>query len=351
MATDADLPSMDRGLRAFWIATAKWTSPADQCLFAQLSKLMKVYILSKLMKVFDKRSGGAIGRAFSRRTGATQSGLREVVSSDFWIVVFNIGDFVMPFVLQNVHGFNGAAIFRLLRIFRAVRAIRALRVLRTIRFLSNLQVILTTVLQSIKSIGTVVMLISLFMYMFAVIGRGLYADADPAHFGNLFYALFTLFQLLTLDDWFDVYLTVTRNDSEKGHVILFLIIYIVVEYFIFLNLFVAVLVDNFQLTLEAQNVANAAAKRMENESDDDDDGPHVTASTESSISTGELDIVKRRKTIQDYYSDMPKKDRDDLRHYFQILASLDHNQYMLANQHRVLDMMVLMCAEDATISD
>ena len=56
--------------------------------------------------------------------------------ADFWIVVFNIGDFITPFVLQNVSGFNGAAIFRLLRIFRAVRAIRALRVLRTIRFVS-----------------------------------------------------------------------------------------------------------------------------------------------------------------------------------------------------------------------
>ncbi|KAK2188636.1 hypothetical protein NP493_126g03046 [Ridgeia piscesae] len=271
---------------------------------------------------------------------------------DFWIVVFNIGDFITPFVLQNVSGFNGAAIFRLLRIFRAVRAIRALRVLRTIRFLSNLQVILTTVLQSIKSIGTVVMLITLFMYMFAVIGRGLYAHADPAHFGNLFYALFTLFQLLTLDDWFDIYLTVTRNDPGKSHVIVYLIVYIVVEYFIFLNLFVAVLVDNFQLTLEAQNVANAAAKQRENESDDEDDnGAHVTGSTESSISSGEVDIVKRRKPIQEYYPDMHKKDRDDLRRYFHILAALDHNQYMLANQHRVLDMMVLMCTEDATISD
>ena len=52
--------------------------------------------------------------------------------------------------------------------------------------------------------------------MFAVIGRGLYAHADPAHFGNLFYALFTLFQLLTLDDWFDIYLTVTRNDPGNA---------------------------------------------------------------------------------------------------------------------------------------
>ena len=53
---------------------------------------------------------------------------------DFTIVVFNIIDFALPLVIQNVGNFNGAAIFRLLRIFRAIRALRALRVLRTIRY-------------------------------------------------------------------------------------------------------------------------------------------------------------------------------------------------------------------------
>jgi cation channel sperm-associated protein 1 len=48
--------------------------------------------------------------------------------------------------------------------------------------------------------------------MFAVIGRGLYAELDEEHFGSLFQSLFTLFQLLTLDDWFDIYTTI----SEKG---------------------------------------------------------------------------------------------------------------------------------------
>ena len=41
--------------------------------------------------------------------------------------------------------------------------------------------------------------------MFAVIGRGLYAEVDPARFGNLGVACYTLFQLLTLDDWYFMY--------------------------------------------------------------------------------------------------------------------------------------------------
>ena len=41
--------------------------------------------------------------------------------------------------------------------------------------------------------------------IFAIIGRGLYGSVDPGRFGNLAKACFTLFQLITLDDWFYMY--------------------------------------------------------------------------------------------------------------------------------------------------
>ena len=151
------------------------------------------------------------------------------------------------------------------------------------RFLSNLQVIMTTILQSIRSIGAIVMLITLFMYMFAVIGRGLYAEVDPLRFGNLFSALFTLFQLLTVEAWFEIYTGAIAIDPSRWHIILFLLLYIVVEYFVFLNLFVAVLVDNFQLTHEAQSKAR---KTNIEDSDDEDEefiAPSIASGNFSSL--------------------------------------------------------------------
>ena len=41
--------------------------------------------------------------------------------------------------------------------------------------------------------------------IFAVIGRDLYGTVDPGRYGNLGKAVFTLFQLITLDDWFQMY--------------------------------------------------------------------------------------------------------------------------------------------------
>ena len=56
--------------------------------------------------------------------------------------------------------------------------------------------------------------------MFAVIGRGLFYEVAPARFGTLGKAFFTLFQLITLDDWFYMYSDVVARNP--GGLIFFL---------------------------------------------------------------------------------------------------------------------------------
>lgn len=48
--------------------------------------------------------------------------------------------------------------------------------------------------------------------MFAVIGLGLFSSIDPKRFGTLARALSTLFQLITLDDWFYMYTDIVNVD-------------------------------------------------------------------------------------------------------------------------------------------
>ncbi|XP_013386088.1 cation channel sperm-associated protein 1 [Lingula anatina] len=268
---------------------------------------------------------------------------------DLSIVILSLVDFILPLVMTSIGGFNGTAIFRMLRIFRAVRAIRALRVLRTIRFLSNLQVIMTTCLQSIQSMGAIVGLMTLFMYMFAVIGRGLYSGVDPNRFGTLPSATFTLFQLLTLDDWFYIYSDVIDVYPGYWHILIFLLIYIVLEYFIFLNLFVAVLVDNFQLTLEAANEAKKGKKKHPDDSDDEDDIFAVSEVSDETDSTQNSQMSSRlqRQTITEYFGGSELKDREisQMRTIFQLLAALEYNHSTLKSQQQVVDLMVDTCTE------
>ena len=53
--------------------------------------------------------------------------------------------------------------------------------------------------------------------MFAVIGRELFSSVDPKRFGSLAKALITLFQLITLDDWFYMYTDIINVDEGIYH--------------------------------------------------------------------------------------------------------------------------------------
>ncbi|XP_010216828.1 PREDICTED: cation channel sperm-associated protein 1, partial [Tinamus guttatus] len=83
--------------------------------------------------------------------------------------------------------------------------------------------------------------------IFSVLLRDLFQRSDPQRFGDLFNTLFTLFQLFTLDDWSLIY----QQSARVGYsyIIIFLMVYILIQYFTFLNLVIAVLIDNFQVSL------------------------------------------------------------------------------------------------------
>ncbi len=69
----------------------------------------------------------------------------------------------------------------------------------------------------------------------------------PERFGSLDLAIFTLFAMLTLDNWSDNY---ESAREVAPSMIIFLCFYIIVETFIFINLFMAVIVNNLE---EAQD--------------------------------------------------------------------------------------------------
>lgn len=78
-------------------------------------------------------------------------------------------------------------------------------------------------------------------------GRGLFYERVPNKFGNLWLSFVTLFQLLTLDDWFELLETGSPSiEDEYGYhketdllaywlMFAYLFAYLVMEYFVFLK--------------------------------------------------------------------------------------------------------------------
>jgi len=162
---------------------------------------------------------------------------------DAFIVSISIFETAVYTFLNNESSIS-PAIFRLFRVFKALRAMRAIR---AISFLKNLQVIIVTLLKSIPAMGSIILLLLLILYIFAIIFVTLYKDIMPLKFGNLWLAMFSLFQLITLDDWSEYYYVVRAVDPSMAETIMvYMTIFIVLETFICMNLFIAVIVNNLE---------------------------------------------------------------------------------------------------------
>ena len=84
------------------------------------------------------------------------------------------------------------------------RLVRVLRVLRLISAVPQLRLIVATLVRSIPSMGHVILLMSIILYIYAVTGFHLFGEGDAEHWGTLGAALLTLFQMVTLEGWVEV---------------------------------------------------------------------------------------------------------------------------------------------------
>ena len=137
-----------------------------------------------------------------------------------------------------------------------LRALRILRVLRLVSVVPSLRTVVEAMLAALPGMGSIVLLMLLLFYVFAVMAVKLYGGTMPEEFGTLGASLFTLFQLMTLDDWANI---VKPAMERHPLALLFFLPFILVATFVVLNLFIGVIVESIQSLREARESADAAA--------------------------------------------------------------------------------------------
>lgn len=121
--------------------------------------------------------------------------------------------------------------------------LRALRILRALRLLSvvpSLRRVVSALLRAMPGMSSIVLLLSLVLYVAAVMATKLYGRTAPERFGSLPSSLFTLFQTMTGDDWGNIAREVMSRHPSAW---IFFTAFILVSTFIVLNLFMAVVVS------------------------------------------------------------------------------------------------------------
>jgi voltage-gated sodium channel len=143
--------------------------------------------------------------------------------------------------------------------FSVLRALRVLRVLRLITAVPALKRVVSGLLEALPGMGSIVLLIGLLYYVFAVMATKLYGAENPALFGTLGDSLFTLFTVMTLEGWVE---GVAKPVMEKHpQAWAFFIIFIVVTTFMVLNLFIGVVVNAMQAVNARAEAAEREAER------------------------------------------------------------------------------------------
>jgi voltage-gated sodium channel len=135
------------------------------------------------------------------------------------------------------------------------RLIRVLRVLRLVSAVPQLRLIVATLVRSIPSMGHVLMLLGIVFYIYAVTGFHLFHQHDAEHWGTLGSALLTLFQMVTLEGWVDV---MEEALEFRPWSWIYFVSFVLIGTFVVLNLFIAVVVNNLELSKAAELEALAS---------------------------------------------------------------------------------------------
>ena len=121
------------------------------------------------------------------------------------------------------------------------RMARLLRLLRLVSAVPELRLIVATLVRSIPSMLHIVALMSLVVYIYAIIGWQLFHEHDPEHWRNLGISLLSLFRVVTLEDWTDI---MYRAMELHPLAWIYFVSFVVLGTFVVINLFIAVVINN-----------------------------------------------------------------------------------------------------------
>ena len=121
-----------------------------------------------------------------------------------------------------------------------LRALRVIRALRLVNAVPGMKRVVSGLLNAIPGMASIVLLLSLVLYVGAVLATELYGDTAPDQFGHMGRSLFTLFHVMTGEAWPDIAAQVMPAHPTAW---IFFVLFILASSFVVLNLFTAVVVS------------------------------------------------------------------------------------------------------------
>ena len=164
--------------------------------------------------------------------------------------------------VSMLSGLSFMSAFRALRVLRVMKSLKALRGTRLIGHVRHLQVIIAAIVKSIPSILWTGILLLLIYYIFSLIGINLFGEAFPEWFGTLGKAMYTLFQVMTLESWS---MGISRPVMEVySYAWAYFVPFVLLSSFVVMNVVVGIVVNAIS-EVTADNKAEEAEEQKASE--------------------------------------------------------------------------------------
>jgi voltage-gated sodium channel len=171
-------------------------------------------------------------------------------------------------------------------IWATLRILRIVQLTRSIRAVDELRMLVAVLLKSIRSLSYIAVLFLLIMYIYAVVGVTLFKNreyaksehlqltiSNPDPYGDIGEAFFTLFRIMTGEDWTDLRYNLLNNEytNKDGSttpnvsntvVTIFHVSWMITAAYLLMNLVVGAIVNNFQLVLDARRAQEEEKRKL-----------------------------------------------------------------------------------------
>merc|ERR1719204_155261 len=177
----------------------------------------------------------------------------------FWDSGWNWFDFIIVGISIISIAFPTLPGITVLRLFRAFR------VFRLFKRIDSLKKIIEGVLHAIPGVSQAFMIMLILMGIWSVIGVEFYRDLAPQEFGNFLKAMFTMFQVMTMD-----FSTIARRLiylHGQWFAAVFFITYIFITGIVMTNVVVAILLDRYLAAMD-KNMDNEENKDPEKDAEE-----------------------------------------------------------------------------------
>ncbi len=191
----------------------------------------------------------------------------------FFTSGWNVFDFL---IIAMVPLFSGATII--------LRLLRLLRVVRLLRFLPDFRMLSSSLAKTVRPLGSLVILIGFFMFLYAMAGIYLFGEDNPDAWGNLAIAFITLTVLLTLENFPD---TLQEGLAVTPFAWIYLVSFMFIVVFTVLNVLIGIVLN----AMDEARDENAREDNDESLKSEED----VVSALEDLANQGKLSSKSRQK--------------------------------------------------------